>query len=373
MPLGAAGFGMPAPNQKAICSSYEPHQEERHLSQQALSRPWHIVIEGAIGVGKTTLARMLSDHMGTGLLLEVFEENPFLAKFYQSRVQYAFQTQMFFLLSRYRQQQEQVPKILSRRALISDYMFDKDWLFAQLNLAGDEWDIYQDIQAALATQLSPPTLIVYLQADTDVLLGRIAFRDRPYERDMDRDYIEALRQAYEQYFHSREDLPTLFVDTNHLNFVAKPDDFQTIVGRIQSALREGVYQQHLPHFEPSLPREVLLQPGRPLASYQSFHEHLDRIKGFNTNMYFNYLCLSEEMGELGSVLAELWREEVALESQGQAENQSREKALSKWRQRLKSELADCMAYLLKLANYSDINLEQAYLEKMEQNQTRDWS
>ncbi len=342
------------------------------MSQQTLSHPWHIIIEGAIGVGKTTLARMLSDHMGTGLLLEVFEENPFLAKFYQSRAQYAFQTQMFFLLSRYRQQQEQVPQLLAQKALISDYMFDKDWLFAQLNLAGDEWDIYQELHAALATQLSPPTLIVYLQADTDVLLGRITFRDRPYERDMDRDYIEALRQAYEQYFHLRTSLPTLFVDTNHLNFVTKPADFQLIVGRIQSALKEGVYQQHLPQFEPSLPGEQLLQPGRPLASYQSFHEHLDRIKGFNTNMYFNYLCLSEEVGELGSVLADLWREEVSLVSQGQAEGLSRKNALTKWRPQLKSELADCMAYLLKLANYSGINLERAYLEKMEQNKSRDW-
>ncbi len=342
------------------------------MSQQTLGRSWHIVIEGAIGVGKTTLARMLSEHLGTGLLLEVFEENPFLAKFYASRVQYAFQTQMFFLLSRYRQQQEQVPNLLAEGALISDYMFDKDWLFAQLNLAGDEWDIYKELHAALATQIPQPTLIVYLQADTDVLLGRIAFRDRPYERDMDRDYIEALRQHYERYFLSREELPTLFIDTNQLNFVTSPADFQSIVGRIQSALKEGVYQQHLPQFEPSLPGLEMLQPGRPLASYQRFHHHLDRLKGFSTNMYFNYLCLSEEMGELGSVLAELWREETTLAAQGQREDQARRKALSKWRQALKSELADCMAYLLKLANYSDIDLEQAYLEKMDRNQIREW-
>jgi deoxyguanosine kinase len=348
-------------------------QEEKILSQQTLSRPWHIVIEGAIGVGKTTLARMLSEHLGTGLLLEVFEENPFLARFYESRAQYAFQTQMFFLLSRYRQQQERVPHLLEQGALISDYMFDKDWLFAQLNLAGAEWDIYKEIHAALAKQIYSPELIVYLQADTDVLLGRIAFRDRPYERDMDRDYIEALRQAYERYFLARKESPTLFIDTNQLNFVTNPADFQWIADRIRSALKEGMFQQHLPQFAPEVSEEQLLQRGRPLASFQSFHQHLDRLKGFNTNMYFNYLCLSEEMGELGSVLAELWREEATLMSDGQPDEQSRKSALGKWKQSLAYELADCMAYLLKLANYSGIDLEQAYLTKMEKNRARDWS
>ena len=350
----------------------ESSPEGERLTQHTLDRSWHIVIEGAIGVGKTTLARMLSEHLGTRLLLEVFEENPFLAKFYASRAQYAFQTQMFFLLSRYRQQQEQVPNLLAQGALVSDYMFDKDWLFAQLNLAGDEWDIYKEIHAALAAQIPRPTLIVYLQADTEVLLGRIAFRDRPYERDMDKDYIEALRRDYERYFRSRGDLPTLFIDTNQLNFVTNPLDFQSIVGRIQSALKEGAYQQHLPQFEPPSPGQEMLLPGQTLGSYQKFHHQLDQIKGFSTNMYFNYLCLSEEMGELGSVLAELWREEATLTTRGQREDEARRKALSKWRKAIKSELADCMAYLLKLANYSGVDLEQAYLEKMDLNQTRDW-
>lgn len=341
------------------------------MSQQTLHRPWYIAIEGAIGVGKTTLARMLGDHFGTGILLEVFEENPFLAKFYESRARYAFQTQMFFLLSRYRQQR-QIDHLRSQGALISDYMFDKDWLFAQLNLAGDEWDVYKQIHAALAEQITNPDLVVYLQADTDVLMGRIATRDRTYERTMDRDYIEALRQAYERFFTAERDTPTLFLDTNQLNFVMNPADFHTVVERIRSALREGEYQKQLPRFETERQDEELLARGRPLADYQRFHDELDQTKGFNTDMYFNYLCLSEEIGELSSELARLWVEENAMVAQGMKTEQAREVALRQRQPALESELADCMAYLLKLANYANIDLETAYLGKMMTNQDRIW-
>lgn len=210
---------------------------------------YYIVIEGAIGVGKTTLARMLRDHLHAQLLLEVFEENPFLARFYESRARYAFQTQIFFLLSRYRQQRHQVPQLLAQGPLIADYMFAKDQLFARLNLAGDEWEVYQQVHQALAEQIPTPDLIVYLQADTEVLLGRIAQRDRPYERDMDADYIEALRQAYEKFFADQQAMPVLPIDTNHLNFVANPDDFRLVVNRIRIALQKEAFQQPLPQFE----------------------------------------------------------------------------------------------------------------------------
>jgi deoxyguanosine kinase len=218
---------------------------ESNVAEKAFRHSWYVIIEGAIGVGKTTLARMLSNHFRTGLLLEVFEENPFLARFYESRAAYAFQTQMFFLLSRYRQQQR-VPQLLQQGALISDYMFDKDRLFAQLNLIGDEWNIYEQIHAALAGQIATPDLIVYLQAETEALMGRIAQRDRPYERTMDRGYLDDLRRGYEQFFGGSQPVPVLFVDTNHLNFVANADDFLSIVDRIRSALREGNFQQPLP-------------------------------------------------------------------------------------------------------------------------------
>lgn len=343
------------------------------MSSDTLNRPWYIIIEGAIGVGKTTLARMLSQHLGTSLLLEVFEENPFLAKFYESRARYAFQTQMFFLLSRYRQQQQQVPQMVRRGALISDYMFAKDRLFAQLNLAGDEWEIYQQIHTALAEQIPAPDLIVYLQADTDVLMGRIAQRDRPYERAMDQDYIEALRQAYEQYFPQQETLLVLTIDTNNLNYITNPDDLRSVVERTRSVLREGTFQQPLPEFEAEGQAEALLSRGRPLSDYQRFHVELDQVKGFDTDMYFNHLRLSEEVGELSRELARLWVAESSLVAQGLSQTQAREKALLDHHGAIESELADCMAYLLKLANYASIDLEAAYLEKMKINQDRSWS
>jgi deoxyguanosine kinase len=341
------------------------------VDRTTVNRSWYIAIEGAIGVGKTTLARMLRDQFHVQLLLEVFEENPFLGKFYQSRAQYAFQTQMFFLLSRYRQQQ-QVPQGLARGALISDYMFAKDRLFAKLNLSGDEWEIYQQIHKALAEQITAPTAILYLQANTDVLMARIAQRDRPYERDMDRDYIDTLRQAYEQFFSTSHEPPVVAIDTNGMNFVTNPADFQAIVGQVRTLLREGSFQHPLPQLEAEGPTEQLMARGRPLGEYQEFHHELDREKRFNTDLYYNYLKLGEEIGELGSELAKLWLAEETLRHQGKAEYQAREAALKDQKQDLESELADCLAYILKMANYAEIDLETAYLKKMQQNQTRVW-
>ncbi len=341
------------------------------MSGQSVSRDWYIVIEGAIGVGKTTLARLLQDHLDTDLLLEVFEENPFLSKFYESRAQYAFQTQMFFLLSRYRQQQH-IPHTLSKSSLISDYMFAKDWLFARLNLAGDEWEVYQQIHAALAEQIATPDLIVYLQADTNVLMGRIAQRDRPYERSMDRDYIDALRKTYDQFFADFDGAQVLTIDTNDLNFVTNPQDLQAIQGQIKSVLQEGMVQPHLPQFEAPVAQAKLHGERRTLPEYQQFHVELDREKGFITDLYFNYLCLSEEMGELGSELAQLWREETQYRLQGYPGEQAMDEALAKQKESLESELADCMAYLLKLANYAGVDLESAYRQKMNTNRSRFW-
>jgi deoxyguanosine kinase len=345
---------------------------EPNSSEGTVTRPWYIVIEGAIGVGKTTLARMIREHLDASLLLEVFEENPFLSKFYESRARYAFQTQMFFLLSRYRQQQ-QVSDLLQRGALIADYMFAKDQLFAQLNLVGDEWEIYQQLHGALAEQIPVPHAIVYLQANTDVLMGRITQRDRPYERDMDRSYIETLRQTYQSFFDGYLATPVLTIDTNDLNFVTRPDDFRFVMSQVRSFLQEGMIQVPRPELAASGREEDPLTRGRPLTAYQQFHSRLDEAKGFFTDVYFNYLCLSEEMGELGSELAKLWREEAALILKGRREEQARSTAMEGHRQAIQSELADCMAYLLKLANYAGVNLEAAYLEKMNANQGREWS
>ena len=183
----------------------------------------YIAIEGVIGVGKTTLARLLQPHYEAGLLLEVFEENPFLSDFYSDRERYAFQTQIFFLLSRYHQQRRASTTILEQHSnLISDYTFDKDALFAGINLFGDELEMYHRVHQAFAEKILRPDLTIYLKADTEILMQRITSRDRPYERKMERAYIEQLNQAYDEYFSTTgTDAHVLIIDTNDLNFVSR--------------------------------------------------------------------------------------------------------------------------------------------------------
>lgn len=208
----------------------------------------YIAIEGVIGVGKTTLARLLQPTFDAELLLEVFEENPFLSSFYADRARYAFQTQIFFLLSRYHQQRRAVPQILAAgKNLISDYTFAKDALFARINLSGDELEMYYRVHEALAEKIERPDLIVYLRADTDVLMQRIALRDRPYERNMEREYIDLLNRAYEEFFaQPYDDTPVLTIDTNNLNFVLYPEHLRQIEQRIRQALNLLPYQPSLP-------------------------------------------------------------------------------------------------------------------------------
>jgi deoxyguanosine kinase len=203
----------------------------------------YIAIEGAIGVGKTTLSRLLSSRFQADLMLEVFEENPFLADFYADREAYAFQTQIFFLLSRYHQQQDVPLALETGNNLIADYTFEKDALFARLNLSGDELDTYFSVHNALAEKLPLPDLIVYLQAETSVLMQRIAHRDRPYERNMDQVYIDNLNQAYESFYSDQHTgSPILRINTNQLNYVAKEEDLDWVETRIRQTLRLGPYQ-----------------------------------------------------------------------------------------------------------------------------------
>ncbi|NLG98521.1 MAG: deoxynucleoside kinase [Chloroflexi bacterium] len=208
----------------------------------------YLAIEGVIGVGKTTLARLLQPAFRASLLLEVFEENPFLGSFYADRERYAFQTQMFFLLSRYQQQKKGVLQAFSDgENLISDYTFEKDALFARINLKGDELDMYYRVHEALAEKIQRPDLTVFLRADTDLLLQRIALRDRPYERDMDPNYIEQVNEAYNNHFLSGSYThPLLVIDTNHLDYVRYPEDLHWVENRIRQALQ-------LPPFQPELP------------------------------------------------------------------------------------------------------------------------
>ena len=209
----------------------------------------YIAIEGVIGVGKTTLARLLQPIFQAALFLEVFEENPFLSDFYADRMRYAFQTQIFFLLSRYHQQRRILNEALEQGGnLISDYTFAKDALFAQINLVGDELEMYYRVHEALAEKISMPDLIVYLQADTDVLMERITLRDRTYERNMERAYINELNQAYDDFFGAsyRLGAPVLRLDTNLIDYVHRPDDLNLVESRIRQALRTAPFQPELP-------------------------------------------------------------------------------------------------------------------------------
>ena len=207
----------------------------------------YIAIEGVIGVGKTTLARLLAPSLDADMLLEIFEENPFLSDFYSDRTRYAFQTQIFFLLSRYHQQRRGVTAIVaSGRSLLSDYTFAKDALFARINLAGDELQMYNRVHEALAEKIPLPDLLVYLRAATDTLMQRIALRDRSYERNMERGYIEELNHAYDDFFSKPYDgTPILTINTNPLDFVHNPKHLKVIENRIRENLNLSPYQPAL--------------------------------------------------------------------------------------------------------------------------------
>ncbi len=327
----------------------------------------YIAIEGVIGVGKTTLARLLEPEFNnTTVLLELFEENPFLAEFYQDRERYAFQTQIFFLLSRYHQQYEAIPAALQKGDLVSDYTFAKDELFAWLNLKDDELAMYGRVHAALGEKIPKPDLLVYLQAEHEVIMRRIALRDRPYERDMDPEYIRQLAAAYENWLSVLQNPPVLTIDVTDLDFLSNPDDLQMVAALIKQTLAE---QQPTPR--PADRPMRLLQQGT-LPAFQEFHQHLDRSKAFDPDLFFNYVLLTGEMGEIAGELAKIWREAAQLRASGQTAAEAQQEAINKYRETLCSELADLLAYTLKLANYAGIDLEQAYQEKMRQNINRVW-
>jgi len=208
----------------------------------------YVAIEGVIGVGKTTLARLLQPHFEAEILLEIFEENPFLSDFYADRARYAFQTQMFFLLSRYRQQNRNVPEILKTgKNLLADYTFAKDALFAGINLEGDELEMYHKVHEALGEKIPSPDIIVYLQASTDVLMQRIAFRDRSYERQMERSYIDELNFAYDEFFAKPYNgTKILKIETDKLNIIQNPEHLKLIENRIKQSLGLTPFQPVLP-------------------------------------------------------------------------------------------------------------------------------
>lgn len=194
-----------------------------------MNTPRYIAVEGVIGAGKTTLASMLATSLPEARFIpEHFEDNPFLEKFYRERERYAFQVQMFFLLSRYRQQLELAQYDLFSTTLVSDYAFEKDEIFARLILGDAEFALYRQVAESLQTTVVRPDLIVYLQSDVDRLMANIERRDRTYERAIDRGYIEELHEAYSRFFATYTRVPVLVVDTSGLDIVQNPAHFDAI-------------------------------------------------------------------------------------------------------------------------------------------------
>ena len=323
-----------------------------------------IAIEGAIGAGKTTMARVLGDTLPAEILLEVFEENPFLSDFYSDRARYAFQTQIFFLLSRYRQQHRVIADTLRRSALVSDYLFSKDWLFAHLNLHGDELAMYERVHAILGEQIPQPDLVIYLKASTDTLMQRIAFRDRPYERQMDRAYINSLRLAYDEFFAAYHTAPVLALDTDHFDIVRDPEARSSIAGQVRGALQSAMYQPLLPEMDPSLAGPVSLSGSRRLFDLQRQRQLVDRQVP-SANVYFDFLSLAALAGQLGQTLATAWREQDRLLSQVGNLQEAHEEALAAATPELGEALVALLGQLLRFANRAGIDLETAYVQKAE--------
>lgn len=193
----------------------------------------YIAIEGPIGVGKTSLAKLLSKRLSAKLILEKFEDNPFLSEFYDDPARFAFQTQLFFLLQRYQQQQDIRQVDMFHNLLISDYMFIKDRLFASLNLDDKEMNLYDSIANMMERNVINPDLIIYLQADTSTLMKNIAKRGRDFENNISYDYINALNEIYTEYFFRYNDTPLVIINTNNIDFVNNAEDLDQVIEYIR--------------------------------------------------------------------------------------------------------------------------------------------
>ena len=192
----------------------------------------YVVVEGPIGVGKTSLTRRLAEYSGATALLEKPEENPFLANFYQDPVRHALPTQLFFLFQRINEVRDLAQMDLFRTSSVADYLFDKDVLFARLNLTDDEFALYQTIHCRLAPQAPPPDLVIYLQASPQTLIDRVRRRAIAYERQIADSYLLRLAQAYSEFFYHYDAAPVLIVNSENLNFVDSDEDFSLLLQRI---------------------------------------------------------------------------------------------------------------------------------------------
>jgi deoxyguanosine kinase len=204
----------------------------------------YIAVEGPIGVGKTALARRLATEFGSRLLLESVEENPFLRKFYDEPERHAFQTQLFFLLERYRQQRELAQRELFDGGMVADYLFAKDSIFAAVTLGAEEFNLYQQIFQLLDQRLPRPDLVVYLEARPEVLLRRLRKRDRDFERGLRPEYLERLTEAFREYFYHYTEAPLLVVNCSDIDFVEHGGDLADLIKEIRG-MKQGV-QHYIP-------------------------------------------------------------------------------------------------------------------------------
>jgi len=197
-----------------------------------LARARYVVVEGPIGVGKTSLARLLGMHLQADLLLEAPEDNPFLPQFYQDMARYALPTQLNFLFQRVDQIRPLSQADLFGRATVSDFLFDKDPLFARLNLSDDEFALYEKIYTHLKPQAAVPDLVIYLQAKTETLVERVARRGSPIEQGISETYLARLADAYSRFFYRYDEAPLLIVNSDALNFVDNPDHLHVLLQHI---------------------------------------------------------------------------------------------------------------------------------------------
>lgn len=209
------------------------------LCKQFMKDLRYLAVEGPIGVGKTSLAKMLSEDLKGRLVLEEASQNPFLGPFYENPNQYAFQAQIFFLLSRYRQQVELKQQDLFNQVTVCDYIFAKDQIFASINLSTDEMDLYDKVFQLLDARLPKPDLVIFLQANSDVLMNRVKRRKISYEKGVKPDYVDNLSQAYSRFFFKYSDTPLLVVNTSGIDFVKNKKDYDTIKKELFAMIQSG--------------------------------------------------------------------------------------------------------------------------------------
>ena len=194
---------------------------------------YYLAVEGPIGVGKTSLEKLLGKNLGAKMVLEEYENNPFLEDFYNDPERFAFQTQLFFLMNRYRQQQDLRQVDMFHNLLITDYMFVKDRLFASLNLDDKELSLYDTVANLLERNVLKPDMVIYLQADTQTLMRNIARRGRDFETNMSFEYLDALGQVYTEYFFKYQETPLIIINTNNIDFVNNNDDLEEVIKYIR--------------------------------------------------------------------------------------------------------------------------------------------